>query len=60
MRNDSNLEKVAADASVAGVGATADEAFGRIAESVPEILANAGGETVSYFEWVQGGYYWTG
>lgn len=40
----------------------ADEVLnGRNKMVVPDILANAGGVTVSYFEWVQNksGYYWT-
>ena len=40
----------------------ADEVLERTGVAVvPDILANAGGVTVSYFEWVQNrqGYYWT-
>lgn len=46
-------------------GPTASEADEVLNEKgklvIPDILANAGGVTVSYFEWVQnkGGYYWT-
>jgi glutamate dehydrogenase (NADP+) len=39
-----------------------DEAlFDRSIQVVPDVLANAGGVTASYFEWVQNkaGYYWT-
>jgi len=45
-------------------GPTTAKADGILAEKgvlvVPDILANAGGVTVSYFEWVQdrGGYFW--
>jgi len=37
-----------------------DDLFRRGVQVVPDVLANAGGVTVSYFEWVQNraGYYW--
>ncbi|MEX2620777.1 MAG: Glu/Leu/Phe/Val dehydrogenase [Egibacteraceae bacterium] len=44
------------------VGSKADEVLHeRGVTVIPDILANAGGVTVSYFEWVQNrsGYYWT-
>ena len=46
-------------------GPVTSEADAKIVEKdilvIPDILANAGGVTVSYFEWVQNraGYYWT-
>jgi glutamate dehydrogenase (NAD(P)+) len=54
----SNAEEVAADIIVEGangpVTAEADEILnGRDIRVVPDILTNAGGVTVSYFEWLQ-------
>ncbi|MFT6828144.1 MAG: glutamate dehydrogenase/leucine dehydrogenase, partial [Roseivirga sp.] len=61
-----NVEKIRAKLIVEGAnGPTSAEADKVINEKgilvVPDILANAGGVTVSYFEWVQNrlGYKWT-
>lgn len=61
-----NASKVRAKLLVEGAnGPTTAKADAMLDEKgifvVPDILANAGGVTVSYFEWVQnrGGYYWT-
>lgn len=61
-----NVEKIKAKLIVEGAnGPTSAEADKVINEKgilvVPDILANAGGVTVSYFEWVQNrlGYKWT-
>jgi glutamate dehydrogenase (NAD(P)+) len=60
-----NAEKIKAKVIVEGANgptsAGADEILDRKGIFVvPDILANAGGVTVSYFEWVQdrGGYFW--
>lgn len=62
----SNATKIKARLIVEGAnGPTSSKADGIIHEKgimvVPDILANAGGVTVSYFEWVQNrlGYKWT-
>jgi glutamate dehydrogenase (NAD(P)+) len=64
--NASNVDQVRAKLIVEGanmpVTATADAALeARGVPIVPDILANAGGVTVSYFEWAQSryGYQWT-
>jgi glutamate dehydrogenase (NAD(P)+) len=61
-----NAEKIKAKLIVEGAnGPTSAKADDIIAEKgvmvVPDIMANAGGVTVSYFEWVQNrlGYKWT-
>jgi glutamate dehydrogenase (NAD(P)+) len=62
----SNVQKIRAKLIVEGAnGPTSSKADNIINEKgimvVPDILANAGGVTVSYFEWVQNrlGYKWT-
>jgi len=62
----SNVKKIQAKLIVEGAnGPTSSKADNVIYEKgisvVPDILANAGGVTVSYFEWVQNrlGYKWT-
>ena len=61
-----NVKDIKAKLVVEGAnGPTAPEAHKHLHERgvfvVPDILANAGGVTVSYFEWVQDrhGYFWT-
>jgi glutamate dehydrogenase (NAD(P)+) len=61
-----NAGKIKAKVMVEGAnGPTTAGADSILAEKgvfvVPDILANAGGVTVSYFEWVQdrGGYFWS-
>ncbi len=64
--NEENMEKISAKVVFEMAnGPTTSEAdrylFEKDIDVIPDILANSGGVTVSYFEWVQNlhGYYWT-
>ena len=66
MVNDRNMAKIKAEIIVEMAnGPLTQEAYEYLSEKgkiiVPDVLANSGGVTVSYLEWVQGkaGYYWS-
>jgi len=66
MVNDKNMAKIKAEIIVEMAnGPLTQEAYEYLSEKgkiiVPDVLANSGGVTVSYLEWVQGkaGFYWS-
>ena len=66
MINDKNMAKIKANIIVEMAnGPLTEEAYEYLAKKgkiiVPDVLANSGGVTVSYLEWVQGkaGYFWS-